>query len=257
MLTIEEMKAMKAGGQKISVLTAYDFATARLLEESGIDIILVGDSLGMVFQGRENTKDVELSHMLYHGQAVRRGAPDTFLVIDLPKGSYDTPEEGVRSSRALMKAGANGVKLEGCPRQTIEAILQAGIPVMGHLGLLPQTAENYKVRGKTSVEALSITEDAKWMDQAGVFSLVLECIPLDLAQTLTQAIAIPTIGIGAGKFTDGQVLVVNDLLGLTTGYLPKFVEKFADLHKVITQGVTEYRRQIQAGEYPQDKHSYH
>lgn len=247
----------KKKGEKITVLTAYDFAMAKLLEETGVDIILIGDSLGMVFQGGDSTRYVSMHHMEYHTSAVAKGAPNTFKVADLPIGSYNDVAAAVLNSHKLIKAGAQAVKLEGNPPKVIKAIVDAGIPVMGHLGLLPQTAESYKVRGKEQKEAEQIKADAHALVAAGVFSMVLECVPMQLATQITQEISVPTIGIGAGRHTDGQVLVINDLLGITSGYVPKFVEKYADLTKIITDSVSRYISDVKEEKFPDDKHSYH
>lgn len=256
-LNIDEIKQKKFDNQRITMLTAYDAQTALLLQEAGIDLLLVGDTLGMVFQGRDTTRVVTLDHIVYHIGVVRNGASETFLVADLPYGTYDTRETAERSARRLVAAGADAVKLEGNPDGVVEAIVSAGIPVMGHLGLLPQTAESFRVRGKRKDEAEQIERDALSVEDAGAFSLVLESVPVGLGRKITERLVIPTIGIGAGKHCNGQVLVVNDMLGLTTKHIPKFVKRYAELASVVRKAAESYVHEVRLGEFPGDEHTYH
>lgn len=256
-LTIDEMRHMKTVGRPLVMLTAYDAQVALLLEEAGIDLLLVGDTLGMVFQGADTTRSVTLDHMAYHVSVVTRGAANTFVIGDLPFRTYDTPDAARRSARRLIEAGADAVKLEGNPPGVVEALAADGIPVMGHLGLLPQTASAFKVRGKQQEEAEQIARDAQAVESAGAFSLVLESVPESLAGRITDELTIPTVGIGAGRFCDGQVLVINDLLGLSTMHQPKFVKHYADLASVIRRAAGEYAREVRSRSFPDDEHTYH
>jgi 3-methyl-2-oxobutanoate hydroxymethyltransferase len=224
----DNFRRMKQRGEKITALTAYDYPTARLLDESGIDIILVGDSLGMVVLGYEDTTPVTLEEMLHHTRAVARGARRALLIADMPIHTYDTPEQAVDTARKFLKAGAQGVKLEGgmsrCAQ--IEAITRAGIPFMAHIGMLPQSVREeggYRIKGRTHAEAEALLADARGVEKAGAFSVVLEIVMAELAKQITQAIAIPTIGIGSGEHCDGQILVTHDLIGLFPWFTPKFV----------------------------------
>ena len=241
----------------MTVLTAYDAQTAKIMDKAGIDMILVGDSLGMVVLGYKDTKQVTMEDMIRHTEAVARGAPHTHIIGDLPINSYDTVEDAIRNSRRLLEAGAHSVKLEGNKAEVIRALVAEGIPVMGHLGLLPQTAEVMKVRGKKLSEAERILADAKELEELGVFSVVLECIPLKLAKQVTEAIGVLTIGIGAGVHCDGQVLVVNDMLGMDEGYSPKHSKNYANLNDVIGEAFRTYIEEVKAGKFPTDKQSFH
>jgi 3-methyl-2-oxobutanoate hydroxymethyltransferase len=225
---MKDFREMKRGGEKITALTAYDYPTARLLDESEIDIILVGDSVGMVVLGYEDTTHVTLEEMLHHTRAVARGVKRALLVVDLPIGTYDTPTQAVATAKRLVDVGAEGVKLEGGSSHIaqIEAITAAGIPFMAHIGMLPQSVRDeggYKIKGRTQVEAEALIADAKAVEQAGAFSVVLEIVVADLAKRITNAIEIPTIGIGSGEHCDGQILVTHDLIGLFPWFTPKFV----------------------------------
>jgi 3-methyl-2-oxobutanoate hydroxymethyltransferase len=225
---MKDFREMKSRGEKITALTAYDYPTARLLDESGIDIILVGDSVGMVVLGYEDTTEVTLEAMLHHARAAARGIKRALLVVDLPIGTYDTPAQALTSARQLVDAGAHAVKLEGGASHVaqIEAIVAAGIPVMGHIGMLPQSVREeggYKVKGRSPAEAEALIEDAKSVEKAGAFSVVLEIVVPELARRITEAIAIPTIGIGSGEHCDGQILVTHDLIGFFPWFTPKFV----------------------------------
>lgn len=224
----ENFREMKKRGEKITALTAYDYPTARLLDESGIDIILVGDSLGMVVLGYEDTTHVTLEEMLHHTRAVARGVSKALLVADMPIHSYGTPDQAVATAKQFMEAGAQAVKLEGGVSLVaeIEAITRAGIPFMAHIGMLPQHVREeggYKVKGRTQSEADALVADARAVEKAGAFSVVLEIVVADIAQRITQSIDIPTIGIGSGEHCDGQILVTHDLIGLFPWFTPKFV----------------------------------
>jgi len=256
-MNTEEIQGRK-GKQKIAMLTAYDCQVARILEEVNIDMILVGDSLGMVFQGNPDTKQVTMEAMLYHTRAVAQGAKSTLIIADMPIHSYDTPEEALTNAKQLCGVGAHAVKIEGNQPEVIKILRNHGIPVMGHLGLLPQTAENYRVQGKTPEQADQIWRDALELDKLGVFSMVLECIPEWLARKITHDVKTPTIGIGAGKYCDGQVLVITELLGMVRNdHLPKFVKHYTSLNKIIGQAVTEFMEEVRSGKYPDKQHTYH
>lgn len=245
-------------GRKLVVVTAYDFWQARLVDQSGADMILVGDSLGMVEQGRDSTAGVTLDQMVYHTRMAARGRQGLPIVADLPLHSYDDPETAVESSKLLMAAGADAVKFEGNPAGIANAILGAGIPVMGHLGLLPQTAADFKVRGKDASEAAQILADAQSLAEAGCFSMVLECIPLGLARDITAAVGVSTIGIGAGPLTSGQVLVFQDLLGLVDGRKAKFVPSaYPKVGEIIRGALGAWASDVRGGAYPSDAESYH
>ena len=247
----------KKGRQKIIMLTAYDYQMAKILDEVGIDLILVGDSLGMVVQGHPDTKSVTISDMLYHTRAVARGAKNTPIIGDMPINSYRNMDEALRNAKLLLENGAQAVKIEGNKPKIIKALIDEEIPVMGHLGLLPQTAENYKVRGKKPEEAEKIFRDALELDRLGVFSIVLECIPESLAKRITESVRVPTIGIGAGKFCDGQVLVLNDLLGMDESFKPKYLKRYANLNKVIKEAINRFREDVLTERYPDPEHTYH
>lgn len=240
------------------MLTAYDFQMARILDEAKIDMILVGDSLGMVFQGYPDTKKVTMAAMLYHTQAVSQGAKNTLIIADMPIHSYDTPKEALDNAKRLIEAGAHAVKVEGNQSEVIKVLLENDISVMGHVGLLPQTAEQYRVQGKTPQEADQIWRDALQLDKLGVFAMVLECIPKWLAQKITHDVKTPTIGIGAGKHCDGQVLVITELLGLVGDEpLPKFVKQYANLYKEIGKAIKMFMEDVRTGKYPEKCHTYH
>jgi 3-methyl-2-oxobutanoate hydroxymethyltransferase len=249
---------------KIAVLTAYDYPTARLLDEAGVDILLVGDSLGMVVLGYESTLPVTMEDMLHHARAVRRGTRRALLVADMPYGSYhDDPKEAVRNAiRFVKEAGAEAVKIEGGERRMdlIVRLVEAEIPVMAHIGLTPQSVNaigGFRVQGKSAGAAAQLLRDARAVEAAGAFSVVLESVPRELAASLTAELHIPTIGIGAGPDCDGQVLVINDLLGLSFGPAPKFTRRYADVGSIITRAVSEYCADIREGRFPSDAESYH
>ena len=261
--TTTSIMQMKNSGHKISMLTAYDYTTARLLDEAGGNTILVGDSLGNVILGYEDTISVTVEDMIHHSAAVARGAKNALVVTDLPFMSYQTSVyDAVVNAGRLMKEGrAGAVKLEGgkevCPQ--IKAIVSAGIPVVAHLGLTPQsinTFGGFKVQGKTEAAAKKLIEDAKAVEEAGAFLLVLECVPAKLAKLVTESINIPTIGIGAGAGCDGQVLVIYDMLGMFSDFKPKFVKHFANAGDVIREAVKTYIAEIDDGTFPAEEHCY-
>ena len=242
---IQKFGEMKSRGEKITALTAYDYPTARLLDESGIDIILVGDSVGMVVLGYEDTTPVTLDEMLHHTRAVARGVKRAMLIADMPIHTYDTPEQGLKTARQFIAAGAHGVKLEGGTSRVgqIEAITRAGIPFMAHIGMLPQSVREeggYKVKGRTQAEAEALLADARAVEKAGAFSVVLEIVVADLARQITQAIDIPTIGIGSGEHCDGQILVTHDLIGLFPWFTPKFVSPQARVAEEIRKAAQAF-----------------
>lgn len=253
----------KQKGEKISMLTAYDYSTAKLVDQAGIDGILVGDSLGNVMLGYEDTLSVTVEDMIHHGAAVARGVKNALVVIDMPFLSYQTSVyDAVKNAGRLVKEGhAGAVKLEGGKEfaPQIRAITAASIPVMGHLGLTPQsihTLGGYRVQGKTEATAQKLLEDALAVQEAGAFALTLECVPAKLAQLITQKLSIPTIGIGAGAGCDGQVLVYQDMLGMFNDYTPKFVKRFAEVGEVMKNAFAEYNRQVKEGSYPDEAHSF-
>lgn len=261
--TTTSIMQMKHSGNKISMLTAYDYTTARLLDEAGVNTILVGDSLGNVVLGYEDTISVTMEDMIHHSAAVARGAKNALVVTDMPFMSYQTGVyDAVVNAGRLMKEGrAGAVKLEGgaeiCPQ--IEAIVAAGIPVVSHLGLTPQSINafgGFKVQGKTEAAAKKLIEDAKAIEVAGAFAVVLECVPAKLAKLVTDSIQIPTIGIGAGAGCDGQVLVVYDMLGMFSDFKPKFVKHFANAGDVIREAVKSYIEEIDNGTFPAEEHCY-
>jgi 3-methyl-2-oxobutanoate hydroxymethyltransferase len=253
-----------AKAQKITCLTAYDYPTARLLDEAGVDVILVGDSLGMVVLGHENTLSVTIDEMLHHTRAVRRGTRRALVVADMPYGSYHTDmAESLRNAMRFVKeAGAEAVKVEGGERrlELISRLTEAEIPVMGHVGLTPQSLNalgGYRVQGKTADAAEQLIRDARAVEAAGAFAVVLEAVPRELAAQITRELRIPTIGIGAGPDCDGQVLVIHDLLGLTFGQTPRFARQYANLGEIISKAVHEYCEDVRSGTFPSDGESYH
>ncbi len=260
-LTIPDIIAKK-GVEKISMLTAYDVSFARLLESQGVDMILVGDSLGMVVLGYESTVPVTMDEMIHHAKAVRRGSA-SFIVGDMPFLSYqvDTREAIKNAGRFCKEAGCDAVKLEGglevC--DTVRAVVEAGISVMGHIGLTPQTASQlggYKVQGRDIESARKMLRDAQALDEAGVFAIVLECIPDALAKSITENVSVPTIGIGAGPHCDGQVLVTHDLLGMFDKFVPSFVKKYAQLAPQMKEAIAAFVKEVHSGTFPDDKHSF-
>jgi 3-methyl-2-oxobutanoate hydroxymethyltransferase len=267
-VTVNELARMKAAGEKIAAVTAYDATEARLVDQAGVEIVLVGDSVGMVMQGHDSTLPVALEHMLYHCAAVRRGLSRStgraHLVGDMPFGSYQaSADEAVKNAmRLVAEGGVEAVKLEGGQdfAGVIGRIVRAGIPVMGHIGLTPQSVHRmggYLVQGKDSEKARRLVRDARALQEAGCYALVLECIPAELARVITQALRIPTIGIGAGPHCDGQVLVLHDLLGLETGVKPRFVKRFAEVGQVAAAGLQAYVSEVKRGAFPAEEHSFH
>lgn len=263
-VTVPEIKRMKEKGEKITSLTAYDYSFARILDAAGIDILLVGDSLGSVIQGQESTLPVTLDDVIYHTRAVVRGRKRALVVADMPFLSFQiSVEEAKRNAgRLLQEGGAEAVKLEGGVEmlETVEAIVEIGIPVMGHVGLTPQSLHRfggYKVQWKDRDQREKIIQDALAVEEGGAFSIVLEGIPMDLAQEITRRLSIPTIGIGAGLHCDGQVLVVHDMLGLFDMYAPKFVKQYADLKGVMAEAVKNFITEVKEGRFPDEEHSFH
>ena len=253
-----------SNSQKITCLTAYDYPTARLLDEAGVDVLLVGDSVGMVVMGHESTLPVTLEDMLHHTQAVRRGVRRALVVVDMPFGSYHTDlSEALHNAVRLVKeAGAEAVKVEGGERrlELIARLTEAEIPVMGHVGLTPQSVNalgGYRVQGKTVETAEQLMRDARAVEAAGAFAVVLEAVPRELAAHITRELRIPTIGIGAGPDCDGQILVLHDLLGLTFQPTPKFARRYANVGEIISGAVREYCKDVRAGGFPSDEESYH
>lgn len=249
---VERYGEMKKRGEKIAALTAYDYPTARLLDESGIDIILIGDSVGMVVLGYEDTTRVSLEEMLHHTRAAARGVKNALLVGDMPIHTFDTPEDAVATAKKFIAAGAQAVKLEGGTSHVahIEAITHAGIPYMGHIGMLPQQVREqggYKVKGKTQSEAEALIADAKAVEKAGAFSVVLEIVLPEIAKQITNAISIPTIGIGSGESCDGQILVTHDLIGLFPWFTPKFVSPEARVAEEIRKAARAFIERTRAG----------
>jgi len=253
---LDELKTLK-NKRKVLMLTAYDHQIAKILDDIGIDIILVGDSLGMVVLGYKDTKSVTMQEMLHHTKAVARGAKSTPIVGDMPINSYNTVADALKNAKDFLSAGAHGVKIEGNKPTIIKALLNKDIPVMGHVGLLPQTAESYRVRGKEEAEAEKIFSDSLELDKLGVFTMVLECIPESLAKKITANVTAPTIGIGAGKHCDGQVLVINDMLGLDESFTPKYLKRYAHLSQVIREAVTRFKEEVLDSRYPDKEHTYH
>ncbi len=262
-ITTETIRNMKFQGEKISMLTAYDFTIATLVDAAGTEIILVGDSAANVMAGHETTLPITLDQMIYHAQCVVRGAKRALVVVDLPFGTYQSdPQKALESSVRIMKeSGAHAIKLEGGKEieESIRRIVNAGIPVMGHLGLTPQSIYqfgSYKVRAKEDEEAEKLLSDAKLLEELGCFSLVMEKIPADLASKVTAEINIPTIGIGAGAGCDGQVLVVHDMLGLNNEFKPKFVRKYLNLEDQIHQAIGQYVSDVKSGDFPNANEQY-
>lgn len=261
--SILDIQKMKAEGEKISVLTCYDYPTARIMDACGIDVILVGDSVGVVVAGHENTLPVTMDEMVYHTQAVLRAQPKALVVSDMPFLSYQTDMNAARSNagRLVKEGGAAAVKLEGGENiaATIRAIVDMDIPVLAHIGLTPQSIHRmggYRVQGKGDAQAEQLLADARAVEAAGAFGVVLEGIPLKLARQITAELAIPTIGIGAGPHCDGQVLVIHDILGLCEKYSPKFVKRYADVKTIMTDAVSCYIAEVKGGEFPDEGHSF-
>ena len=264
-ITIPLLLARKASGPKIVCLTAYDYPTAKVLDEAGVDLILVGDSLGMVVLGYENTVPVTMDEMIHHTRAVSRAVKRALVVGDMPYFSFHlSADETIRNaSRFLKEGGAAAVKIEGASQKRlklVEAMVEAEIPVMGHVGLTPQSIHHlgrYRVKGMGAEEGRRIVANAASLEKAGAFAVVLESVPVEIAEAVTRTLKIPTIGIGAGPACDGQVLVFHDMMGFSVGYMPKFVRKYADLHGVMSGAVEAYSRDVREGRFPDDATSYH
>lgn len=261
-VTIRDIVRMKREGRKIVVVTAYDVLFARLVDSAGVDIVLVGDSLGNVVAGFDTTLPVTLEQMIYHGSAVRRGVKRSLLVIDMPFLSYQASEETavMNCGRVLQQSEADAVKVEGGSPEmarTIRRLTTVGIPIVAHLGFTPQSVRTLgmRVQGREVEDATRMIDEAKAVEDAGAFALVLELIPSELARRITEAISIPTIGIGAGPHCDGQVLVLPDLLGLNDGFAPKFLKKYADLSGTVREAVQRFGNEVRAGQYPDAEHS--
>ncbi len=257
------LRSMKRKGEKITMLTAYDYAFARIVDKAGVDVILVGDSLGNVVQGGANTLSVTLDEIIYHTRIVARGVENAMVVADMPFMSFQvSPEDALRNAGRIMKeSGAEAVKLEGgaVMAETVTRITSVGIPVMGHIGLTPQSVHQfggYRIQGKKEKAQERLINDAKILQKAGAFSIVLECTPASLAKTISEELRIPTIGIGAGPDCDGQVLVLHDLIGLNEGHVPSFVKKYAEIGTVAREAIETFARDVRDGAYPDEGHSF-
>ena len=262
-VTVSELKEMKQRGEKITMLTAYDYSTAKLIDEVGVPLILVGDSLGMVVLGYESTIPVTMEEMIHHTKAVVRGTKQALVVGDMPFMTYhiDASDALYNAGRFIQEGGAQAVKLEGGEKvaETVRQMVECGIPVMGHIGLTPQSIHQlggFKVQGRTAETATRLLKDAIALEQAGAFSVVLEAVPAPLAKIITQRVGIPTIGIGAGLDCDGQVQVISDLLGLFTDFVPKHAKQYAKLADIIRTAVADYIAEVQTGDFPTAKQSY-
>lgn len=260
-VSILDLQSFKDAGEKFAMLTAYDYPSAQILDEAGVPVLLVGDSLGMVMLGYDSTVAVTMEDMLHHTRAVRRGATKALVVADLPFGSYQgNVDDAVANAIRLVKdGGANAVKFEGAYLELTQRLVKAGVPVMGHLGLTPQSVNQmggYKVQGRDTAAADKLVADAKALEAAGAFAIVLEGIPSTLGKTVTDALSIPTIGIGAGADTDAQVLVFHDFLGLTAGRLPRFVKQYATLRGEIVGAAKAFQAEVASGDYPGPEHQY-
>jgi len=262
-VTASQIREMKRQGEKIAMITAYDYSMAKLIDEAGMPVILVGDSLGMVMLGYESTIPVTMDEMIHHTKAVVRGAKHALIIGDMPFMTYQvSAEDALRNAgRFIQEGGAQAVKLEGgeTVADKVNRIVAAGIPVQGHIGLTPQSIHQlggYKVQGKTAEVAARMLNDAKALESAGVFSIVLECVPAPLAKLITERVSVPTIGIGAGVHCDGQVQVVNDLLGFYIDFVPKHAKQYAKIHETISSSVSEYISEVKSGKFPTSKQSY-
>ena len=262
-MTIPQFKELKEKGKKFRMITSYDYPFASMVEKTPIEMILVGDSLGMTVLGYDGTVPVTMEDMLHHIKPVVKGAPNTFIVGDMPFGSYnESISQGIHNANRMMKeAGADCVKLEGGATVTelVREMVKAGIPVMGHIGLTPQTAAQlggFKVQGKNEETARKLIQDAKQLEEAGAFSIVLECLPAAVGKLVTEQVSIPTIGIGAGPYCDAQVLVIHDVLGIFDKFTPKFVKKYAELNGQIVNALNAYAQEVEDGTFPDEKHSF-
>ena len=261
--TVSLFQNLKNNNEKIAMLTAYDYSTAKVLDEAGIDGILVGDSLAMVALGHENTYDITLDEMLIFVRAVARGAKNSFIIGDMPFMSYNlSVEQGLENAGKMIASGANAVKIEGCNEHILaltKRLVESGIPVLAHLGLTPQllnTLGGYKIQGKTAEHTEKILECAKKLQDAGAFAVVLELLPAESAEYITKNLTIPTIGIGAGVDCDGQIVVTDDIMGKFTDFAPKFVKRFANLHETVLEGVRQYSKEVKDLEFPSKKESF-
>jgi 3-methyl-2-oxobutanoate hydroxymethyltransferase len=262
-VTINDIKEMKQKGEKISMLTSYDYSTAKIVDEVGIPLILVGDSLGMVVLGYETTLPVTMEVMLHHTKAVVRGTQHAMIIGDMPFMTYHVSVEDClrNAARFIQEAGAQAIKLEGgiTVAEKVRRVVECGIPVMGHIGLTPQSVHQlggHKVQGRTSDAAARLLEDARALEEAGAFSIVLETVPAQLASLITQNISVPIIGIGAGIGCDGQVQIINDILGSFTDFVPRHAKQYAKLADIIRDAITEYDKEVKAGTFPTEKHSF-
>jgi 3-methyl-2-oxobutanoate hydroxymethyltransferase len=262
-VTINDIKEMKQKGEKISMLTSYDYSTAKIVDEVGIPLILVGDSLGMVVLGYETTLPVTMEVMLHHTKAVVRGTQHAMIIGDMPFMTYHVSVEDClrNAARFIQEAGAQAIKLEGgvTVAEKVRRVVECGIPVMGHIGLTPQSVHQlggHKVQGRTSDAAARLLEDARALEEAGAFSIVLETVPAQLASLITQKISVPIIGIGAGIGCDGQVQIINDILGSFTDFVPRHAKQYARLADIIRDAITEYDKEVKAGTFPTEKHSF-
>ncbi|XLS27606.1 3-methyl-2-oxobutanoate hydroxymethyltransferase [Flavobacteriaceae bacterium M23B6Z8] len=262
-VTVKSLTEMKRQGEKISMLTSYDYSMAKIVDGSGVDVILVGDSASNVMAGHETTLPITLDQMIYHASSVIRAVERALVVVDIPFGSYQSdPKEALRSAIRIMKeSGAHAVKLEGGKeiKESVKRILNAGIPVMGHLGLTPQSIYKfgtYTVRAKEKEEAQKLVEDAIMLEKMGCFGIVLEKIPAALTKKVSEKLTIPTIGIGAGKYADGQVLVIHDLLGITHEFNPRFLRRYMNLYEEMTQAITQYVDDVKTRDFPSEEEQY-
>lgn len=262
-ITVKSLVNMKKEGEKIAMLTSYDYSMAKIVDSAGIDVILVGDSAANVMAGHETTLPITLDQMIYHAQSVVRAVDRALVIVDLPFGSYQSdPQEALRSAIRIMKeSGAGAVKLEGGEevQDSIERILKAGIPVMGHLGLTPQSINkfgSYRVRAKEEEEAQELLKDAKMLEEIGCFAVVLEKIPAELGKKVAESISIPVIGIGAGRHVDGQVLVVHDMIGMTQEFNPRFLRRYLDLQKDMDDAFKRYKEDVKSGDFPNEEEQY-
>jgi len=262
-VTTHKLQKMKEMGEKISMTTAYDYPTAYFVDKAGIEIILVGDSLAMTVLGHDSTVPVTMDEMLHHIRPVVKGAPNPLIVGDMPFGSYNvSKEQAITNANRLMKeGGCDVIKLEGGKEvaEIVKAIVDAGIPVMGHIGLTPQTVSKlggFKVQGKSAEAAQSLLEDAISLEKAGAWGLIIECVPDEVGKLITQKVSIPTIGIGGGRFCDGQVLVFHDMFGLFEKFLPKFVKQYANLGGEIVKGLEQFKAEVKEGKFPEDVHVF-
>ena len=262
-ITTHSLQNMKVSGEKISMLTAYDFSFARLFDKAGIDVILVGDSASNVMAGHETTLPITLDQMIYHASSVIRGVSRSLVIVDLPFGSYqsNSKEALISAIRIMKETGAHGIKLEGGEEvmESVKRILAAGVPVMGHLGLTPQSIYKfgtYSVRAREEAEAIKLKSDAKLLEEAGCFAIVLEKIPALLAKEVAESLSIPVIGIGAGKYCDGQVLVMHDLLGINSEFKPRFLRQYLNLQEPITEAVAHYISDVKSNSFPNEQEQY-